>query len=270
MPIARAGEFDVDYADAGSGPVVLLVHSSASGNRQWRRLVDDLGDRYRLIAVNLFGYGATAPWPAKRPMTLGDAAALVVAVADAVPGPIALVGHSLGSGVALEAALHLEKRVRVLIPYEPILFHLLAPHGFTAEAVEIANVGAGVRAHAAAADWRSAGELFVDYWSGAGSFAAMSDERRSGVAKLLPNVVHEFDAVLNPWRALSEWSAIAAPTHVIRAADTRPPTHALATLLTTNHPAWQLHEIAIGGHMAPVAQPDLVNPLIARLLDDAM
>lgn len=267
MPIARAGEFDVDYADAGTGPAVVLVHSSASGHRQWRRLVDDLAHRYRLIAVNLFGYGATSPWPAVRPMTLGDVAALVLAVADVVPGPIALVGHSLGSGVALEAALRLGSRVRVLIPYEPILFYLLKPHGFQNAAVEIANVDSGVRAHAAAADWRSAGELFVDYWSGAGSWAAMSDERRAGVTKLLPNVVHEFDAVLNPWRALSEWSAITAPTHVIRAADTRPPTHALAALLTTNHPTWQLHEIAAGGHMAPVARPDLVNPLIARLLD---
>ncbi|HZZ26268.1 MAG TPA: hypothetical protein VFE60_28595 [Roseiarcus sp.] len=33
----------VDYLEAGSfGPVVVLVHSSVSGARQWRRLMDDL------------------------------------------------------------------------------------------------------------------------------------------------------------------------------------------------------------------------------------
>src|SRR5262245_8317904 len=104
MPIARAGGFDVDYEDVGSGPAVVLLHSSASGNRQWRRLSDELKSRYRLIAVNLFGYGATTPWAGKEELTLGDAANLVVAVADHVDEPAALVGHSLGAAVALEAA----------------------------------------------------------------------------------------------------------------------------------------------------------------------
>jgi len=48
----------VDFVEAGSaGPVVVLVHSSVSGARQWRRLMDDLKGRFRVRAVNLFGYG---------------------------------------------------------------------------------------------------------------------------------------------------------------------------------------------------------------------
>jgi pimeloyl-ACP methyl ester carboxylesterase len=51
----------VDYLEAGSsGPVVMLVHSSVSGARQWRRLMGDLKDQFRVRAVNLFGY-AGAP-----------------------------------------------------------------------------------------------------------------------------------------------------------------------------------------------------------------
>lgn len=268
MAVAHAGRFEVDYGDAGEGPAVVLVHSSASGNRQWRRLIDELSPRYRLITVNLFGYGATTPWPAERPMTLGDAAELVVAVVDRLPQPIALVGHSLGAAVALEAALRLGTRVNTLIAYEPILFHLLAPHGFSGAAAEISGVASGYSARAATGDWTGAGKLFVDYWSGPGSWAAMPDDRRAGIAKLLPCVVHEFDAVLNPWRALPEWSGIAAQTHLMRAVDTRAPTHALAWLLTKTNPRWRLHEVPAGGHMAPVARPDLVNPLLTRLLDE--
>jgi pimeloyl-ACP methyl ester carboxylesterase len=49
---------NVDFVEAGSvGPVVMLVHSSVSGARQWRRLMEDLKDRFRVRAVNLFGYG---------------------------------------------------------------------------------------------------------------------------------------------------------------------------------------------------------------------
>ena len=41
-----------DFLEAGtSGPLVVLVHSGVSGARQWRRLMDDLKDRYRVRAV---------------------------------------------------------------------------------------------------------------------------------------------------------------------------------------------------------------------------
>ena len=59
--------FKVDYLEAGSsGPVVMLVHSSVSGARQWRRLMDDLKEQFRVRAVNLFGYGKIPPWPAEQ------------------------------------------------------------------------------------------------------------------------------------------------------------------------------------------------------------
>lgn len=34
MPILRKGDLSVDYLDDGAGPVVVLVHSSVSGNKQ--------------------------------------------------------------------------------------------------------------------------------------------------------------------------------------------------------------------------------------------
>jgi pimeloyl-ACP methyl ester carboxylesterase len=50
----------VDFLEScAAGPVVMLVHSSPSGARQWRRLMEDLKDRFRVQAVNLFGYGET-------------------------------------------------------------------------------------------------------------------------------------------------------------------------------------------------------------------
>ena len=102
MPLIKAGSFDLEYSDTGSGPAVILVHSSASGMRQWRRLSDTLANRYRVIAINLFGYGTTTPWPGTRPLTAADQAGLVAAAAALAPEPIAIVGHSLGGAVALE------------------------------------------------------------------------------------------------------------------------------------------------------------------------
>ena len=84
--------------------------------------------------------------------------------------------------------------------------------------------------------------------------------------KTLPNVVHEWDAVLSPGPPLAALDAITAPTHLVRAADTRRPTHAIATLLANAKSRWHFHELPAGGHMTPVTRPDLFNPLVAALL----
>jgi pimeloyl-ACP methyl ester carboxylesterase len=75
----------IDCLEAGSsGPVVMLVHSSVSGARQWRRLMGDLKDQFRVRAVNLFGYGKTPAWPAETIQSLDDQARLVEAALPAM------------------------------------------------------------------------------------------------------------------------------------------------------------------------------------------
>jgi pimeloyl-ACP methyl ester carboxylesterase len=268
MPGLKAGDFEVDYLEAGTGPAVILLHSSASGLRQWRRLIDEAQDRYRFLAINLFGYGATTPWPVDRTQTLRDQAKLVATVAAQIDGPVTLVGHSLGGAVALEAALHLEN-LQAVIAFEPILFSLLQTSGPEETFVEIHDLSTRYHALGKAGQWDEAGEVFIDYWSGAGAWSAMPEERKAGLRTMLPNVLHEWDAVIAPSRTLQEWGGILTPVHVLRAADTRRPTHAIASLLTQTH-HWPLHELKTGGHMAPVARPDLVNPLIANLLAETV
>jgi pimeloyl-ACP methyl ester carboxylesterase len=99
-----------------------------------------LQNRYRLIALNLVGYNKTSSWPGTRLLTAADQAELVATAADLAPGPVALIGHSLGGSVAFEAAALLAKRVKLLIAFEPILFGHLKAHGRANSFDEIANV----------------------------------------------------------------------------------------------------------------------------------
>jgi pimeloyl-ACP methyl ester carboxylesterase len=269
MPVIKVGKFDLEYSDTGSGAPVLLVHSSASGYRQWRRLVETLQTRYRVIAINLFGYGKTSSWPGERPLTAADQAKLVAAAVTLAPEPVALVGHSLGGVVALEAAAELSHRVRALVVFEPILFGTLKMHGPAAAYDEIAKVAHRYNELARGADWNAAGEWFVDYWAAPGTWAAMPDERRQNTLAMLPAVVHEWAMATTGTRPLEGWGAIAAPVHLIHAADTRAPTRAIVALLKKHYPGWRVHEVPSGGHMAPLARPDLVNPLIAAAIDSA-
>jgi carboxypeptidase C (cathepsin A) len=54
---------------------------------------------------------------------------------------------------------------------------------------------------------------------------------------------------------------------VIQADDTRLSARRVAAVLAANCPHWHFHSVVAGGHMAPLARPDLVNPLIASILD---
>jgi pimeloyl-ACP methyl ester carboxylesterase len=94
-----------DFLEAGNaGPIVILVHSSVSGARQWRRLMDELKGKFRLRAVNLFGYGKTPAWPNHATQTLDDQAMLVESSLPADAHQLCLVGHSFGGSVAMKAA----------------------------------------------------------------------------------------------------------------------------------------------------------------------
>jgi pimeloyl-ACP methyl ester carboxylesterase len=95
----------------------------------------------------------------------------------------------------------------------------------------------------------------------------MPEERRQNTMAMLSPVLHEWDMATTGSRTLADWRAISAPVHLIRAADTRAPTREIVQLLAKTYPNWRVHEVSSGGHMAPVTRPDLVNPLIAGVIE---
>jgi pimeloyl-ACP methyl ester carboxylesterase len=94
----------------GSGPLtVVLLHGWTLDHRLWRRqiadLPDRLGERVRVVAVDLRGHGESGS-PALRDTTTDRLADDVHAVIrERVPdGPVVLAGHSLGGMAVLEFA----------------------------------------------------------------------------------------------------------------------------------------------------------------------
>lgn len=257
----------VGFDVSGDGPVVMLLHSSVSGRRQWRSLSAALVDRFRVVALDLIGYGDTPPWAQPRRQRLDDQAALVRAVAAEVGPPAALVGHSFGATVALCAAATLGEQLRALVLLEPNPFPLLrgaAPNEY-AEAAALREI---VRGGAApGGDWEATSARFADYWNGDGTRAAMPEARRAAFAEALRPNVHEWDAVMDaPLEA--EVAAVTAATHVVSARDTVATIAAIVAQLEHLRPDWRYATVAAGGHMAPVTRPDLVNPLVTAALNE--
>lgn len=108
----RANGIALHVAEAGSGPLVLLLHGFPTFWWTWHRQLVDLADAgYRAVAVDLRGYGASDKTPRGYDATTlaADIASLVTALgeSDAV-----LVGNDLGGLLAWTVAVHQPQVVR--------------------------------------------------------------------------------------------------------------------------------------------------------------
>jgi len=92
----------------GSGsPALLLVHGWGGDVSVWSEQVPVFSKNHRVVTLDLAGHGTSSSEREARP---------IVAVADHLGlGQVVLVGHSMGSPVALEAALRLGSRVSAVV-----------------------------------------------------------------------------------------------------------------------------------------------------------
>jgi pimeloyl-ACP methyl ester carboxylesterase len=257
----------VDFLEAGSGPPVVLLHSSVSGARQWRRLIDELSGDFHVRAVNLFGYGKTPPWPGGHPQTLDDQARLVEAAIPADADRISIVGHSFGGSVAMKTASRLVGRIEKLVLLETNPFWLLEQAGRADAYAEAMALRSVIKKAGAAGDWAAAAEIFADYWGGAGSWQAMPLDRRRAFAEALKPNFFEWDAVTSETTPIGEWARL-LPRATLLVSDPRTvlPIREITALLRQACPAWTYRDVPGAGHMAPLTRPDVINPLVRSFL----
>ncbi len=267
MPIISKGCLKIDHTDDGEGQPVVLIHSSVSANKQWRTLTEALKDRYRVLAINLFGYGETTPWSGTASQSLYAQAQLVLGLCQKLGDPIHLVGHSFGGSVALKAAGLLGSRVGSLILLEPNPFYLLKQNGRTEAFLESRSLRDHVKCYGALGDWSKVAERFADYWLGDGSWSNMPEKRRTAFADSLPPNFYEWDAVMEEETTIEDWKYLKARTLVVSDAATRLPIREIVALFGKTCPHWTFHTIAEGGHMAPLTRPELINPVVRQFLD---
>lgn len=252
--------------DIGTGDPVLALHSSASSKAQWRSLADDLGSRFRVLAVDLHGYGGNPLPAAGTPFGLDDEVGLVADSAITMlgaPQPMHVVGHSYGAAVALALARRRPGLVRSLTLYEPVCFNLLERAGPYFHVVR--GFAERVAARVGSGDRSGAAREFIDYWSGRGSYDAAPAEVRARLDEVIPKVPLDFAALMSAPRDPRAYSSISAPTLLLSGRMSPESTRTIARTLWSAMSTSLILDVP-GGHLMPLHRPADFTRHVARFL----
>lgn len=245
----------ISHDVAGTGPVVVLLHSGVCDRRMWDPQWPELvAAGYRLVRADFRGFGQTPP--ADRPYRDADD---VIELLDRLgAGPVALVGSSYGGTVALEVAARWPERVRALA---------LLCSGVPGHAPGPALRGFGEREDALleAGDVAGAVELNLDTWLG----PEAGPEVREQVRRMQR---HAFDLQLavaeepEPVEVAIELSAVRARCLAVSGAHDLPDFRQIAARLPELLPAARHRELPWAGHLPSLERPAETTALLTSFL----
>jgi len=250
----------------GQGRAVVMLHSSMSSKSQWRSLMQSLQGRYRVIAIDLLGYGESALRGKDADYRLAEEARHVERILGKLllpSEPYHLVGHSYGAAVALCLARCSGRQLASLTLYEPVSAWLLPPNDPARE--EFEQLGKEVSQCAAVGDTPAGAARFIDYWTGEGSFAALPEAKQRLFATQLPKVMLEFRAIALERRATAWLRDISAPVCLMFGRKSPMAPRRIVAHLATQISHVECVEIN-AGHMGPMTHPELVNPGIVQFI----
>jgi pimeloyl-ACP methyl ester carboxylesterase len=229
-------------------------------------LADLLDGVATLVAPDLIGTAEVGPWSGKGPFSLADEAAPIVALIDSWTGPVHLVGHSYGAGVALQAAVQRSSLISSLSLYEPTTFSLLSDMGPQGQSAlrEIQAVARCADEGLLSGSYRSATERFVDYWNGAGTWAGMKPSVQAELLRYLPKVCLDFRALFTHGVRLEAYRRLQMPILVLQGEHTPQPTALIARRLHVTGRRTKLQLVTGAGHMGPLTHAAEVAGLIER------
>ncbi|MEX3011542.1 alpha/beta fold hydrolase [Hoeflea sp. TYP-13] len=254
-----------NIADIFSAPVVAL-HSSASCSIQWKHLAGELNGRFSLSAPDLPGYGLSEM--AIDPAMTGTAAiaAPVIEHIAEFGQPVHLVGHSYGAAIAVKVALMRPDLVKSLTVYEPAAFHFLKEGDDQDKALfgEIEGVRNAVSEAVANRTANRGMDTFIDFWNGNGTWAGLPEKSREKLSALAPSILTDFACGLSETWTLEDIGRLNIPTLVLMGLESPEVAQHVAVKVAGAIPNARLAMLPGLGHMAPVFEPEWVDPRICE------
>ena len=251
----------------GEGELVLLLHSGGMSSRQWRRLAERLGTSHRVVSPDFLGSGDNPPWPPEQPFDFHADVSEIRTILDAY-GPAAhLVGHSYGGLVAATIARERPAEVRSLSLYDPVAFGILHDPPDDAGLADLDRAGNNPifldDSLGGSEPWFS---VFVEFWNGPGSWAAMPAPAREAFLKVGRKVYYEVRSLMADHTPASAYAVVRAPTLLLTGERTPTAARKVIERLAAALKA-QVEVVEGAGHMGPITHANAVNELVARHIE---
>lgn len=260
----------LSYHDQGSGTPVLLVHCSSSSHKQWRFLFPALEERYRIVAPDLLGYGASSAWPEDcdgPPASDLDALQSLMGTLDS---PVHIVAHSYGAAVALEAArLDAEndgKTIASLCIIEPVAFHLLRSLPDQRDWNCISKIARKCIEGVKSGNRKKAANAYMGFWLGALNWRLAPARFRDEVLRTIHKVAWEFGTMFDAREMPADYAGIDCPVTLIAGGKSPGPALQVCRLLESVLPHVTFADIPAAGHMSPLTHPNDIRLIVERHL----
>ena len=247
----------------GDGAPVILLHGSASGSSQWRSMVGCLEGRFKVMTPDLPGYGKSASRVAMRGLTMEEIARAVLPVIEREGRPAHLVGHSFGGAVALKLASMFPGHVNSLTLIEPAAFSLIADQ---MNQLPFMRAVRSSRLALAEGDAWNSMRLFIDFWNGDGAWNRTSHGLRQRLAAMAGRVQRDIEAVVSDRFTEQDAAGVACPTLVLTGEDLPPDMGRIVAALEATIPFLRTEVIPGAGHMAPLTDPHVVDPMVGEFI----
>jgi lipase len=265
MKTGRPNRFTVEIDPEDHRLPVLALHGVASSGGQWQGLSAYLRGRYQVIAPDLPGHGDASMRAAN---DVRDVAELLLGALASRAEPLHIVGHGHGAAVALEMALSRPTLVRSLTLIEPASFHLLrtgspADRNLFRELVDLAD---RMAASIAAMQPSDAMRIYVDFWYGPGAWSRTGGSLRASLASQAEQVTLSLAAALAEYWPRTRCRRASCPTLAVMALESPAASLRVTEIVAEAILGARLVMVPDAGHMAPLTDPHILDPLIASHL----
>jgi pimeloyl-ACP methyl ester carboxylesterase len=251
---AKVNGASLYYEIAGHGPALALLHGFSLDTRMWDAQFGPFAARNRVLRYDLRGFGRSGAPSAEPYAPVEDLRALLdhLEIEQA-----AILGLSMGGGVAVDFALAYPQRTRALIPVDSTLSGYRWSIEWDLRAKEVGVTGARQR------------------WLEHGLFAACR-EKPPAYDRLRQIVsgysgwhwVNRDPGLPTDPPAIQRLEEIRAPTLVIAGERELPDFLEVARILARRIPGARLVLLPDAGHMANLEAPEAFNAAVIRFLDE--
>ncbi|MCP3995794.1 MAG: alpha/beta hydrolase [bacterium] len=246
--------------DSQGDPVVVLLHGSAGAGAMWQSFEQHFCEG--ALAPDLIGYGSAPGWEGSDSFTLRTEVSRLADVLPAANVPLHLVGYSYGGAVAVEMALTDLWPIKSLTLIEPVLFAALRYAGAHRALDRFGEVRTQFVDRLERGDVTGALHGFIDFWTGAGAWEAMSDAAREQLVNQAAKIRLDWESSFAADPGRDALRRLAAKTLLVRGDNSPWPMMSLVDGLHEIMPSSAKRVVQGAGHLLPMTHPKQLAGLV--------